>query len=161
MSLSSRSSCRRRLRVAGSQHADGADLAGPVGDRDLDPVAGATAPGASAGSTRRDRLDAVRQVEPDLRLQGGGGETCCLRDGRQQLVRGRALAGATAELGQRVVRLGPGAVRQAVGQPDDPAPQRLEGQRDDRRDDQREAEALRLAVEAIADGHHHDDVRRR
>ena len=72
---------------------------------------------------------------------------------RQQGSRGRRLGEAAAEVRQRLVGLGPGAVGQPVGEPDDLPAQRLEGQRDQRGRQQRQPEAARSGrPTSVADG---------
>ena len=109
---------------------------------------GTSTPPSDATSTSPDlpaghvavRPGAALAVEPDdhplrvHRLAGGS------RDGRQQLVGRGAAADPCAEVGERVVRRGPVPVRQAVGDPEDPASQRLERQRHDHRGQQRPPE---------------------
>ena len=117
---------------------------------------GVVGPLGAPGGRRDDHTR--RRMERGGRATCGHGAAGRLRDGGQQLRGCRGVGQPAAEARERLVGLGPGAVGDPVGHPDHRSPQRLEGQRDERRREQREQQSTGAGVDQAPDHHDHRRV---
>ena len=116
---------------------------------------GVVGPLRAPGGRRDDH--AGGRVQRGGRTPRGHGAAGRLRDGGQQLRGRRGVGQPAAEARERLVGLGPRAVGDPVGHPDHRSAQRLEGQRDHRRREEREQQSAGAGVDESPD---HDDHRR-